>query len=105
VWIYTSKEVECIHATLDVLPGVIKMLGTGCSRYLKGLIPQLIHPLLPSMVSPSRNMQLSSLRALGVLVDECAPRMPRWKGTVIDGVAKCWVGIVDTGIDDPGKYY
>ncbi|KIM83994.1 hypothetical protein PILCRDRAFT_68800, partial [Piloderma croceum F 1598] len=102
VWIYASMEPECVQATLDVLPGVIEMLGVGCARYLKALIPQLIYPLLPSLVGPSREMQLSSLRALHVLIDECLPRMPRWKGTILDAVAKCWVGIIDSGVNDPG---
>jgi len=102
VWIYASMEPECVQATLDVLPGVIEMLGIGCARYLKALIPQLVHPLLPSFVSPSREMQLSSLRALHVLIDECSPRIARWKGTILDAVAKCWVGIIDSGADDPG---
>jgi len=102
VWIYASMELECVQATLDVLPGVIEMLGIGCARYLKVLIPQLIHPLLPSLVGPSKGMQLSSLRALHVLIDECSPRIPRWKGTILDAVAKCWVGIIESGADDPG---
>jgi len=94
-------EPDCVQATLEVLPGVFEMLGIGCVRFLKALVPQLNYPLLPSLVSPSRNMQLTSLRTLGVLMNACAPRMPRWKGTIIDAVAKCWVGIVDAGIDDP----
>jgi hypothetical protein len=95
-------EPQSVQATLDVIPGVIEMLGIGCARYLKALIPQLTHPLLPSFVSPSRDMQFSSLRVLGVLIDECSPRMHRWKATILDAVAKCWVGIVDSGVDDPG---
>jgi hypothetical protein len=104
VWIYTSTEVESIQATLEVLPDVIEMLGIGCARYLKALVPQLIHPLLPSHVSPSRDMQTTSLRALDVLVKECSPRMPKWKDTILDAVAKCWVCIVDLGLDDPGSH-
>src|SRR6266436_1348326 len=48
VWIYASMEPQSVQATLDVIPGVIEMLGIGCARYLKALIPQLTHPLLPS---------------------------------------------------------
>ena len=104
VWIYAATEPETVQATLEVLPGAIEMLGIGCARYLKALIAQLIYPLLPSPVVPSRDFQLNSLRTLGFLVDECTPRMLRWKGIILDAVAKCWVGIVDAGVDDPGKH-
>lgn len=104
IWIYASMEPESVQATLDVIPGVIEMLGIGCTRYLKALVPQLIHPLLPSLVGSSREMQLSSLRALHVLIDECSPRIPRWKGTILDAVTKCWVGIIDSGANDPGTH-
>jgi hypothetical protein len=101
---YASMEPESVQATLEMLPDVIEMLGIGCARYLKALIPQLIHPLLPSPVKTSRDMQLVSLRVLGFLIDECLPRMPRWKGTILDAVAKCWVGIIDLGVDDLGRH-
>jgi len=100
VWIYASMEPESVQATLEVLPDVIEMLGIGCARYLKALIPQLTHSLLPSLVNQSRDMQFASLRTLGVVVDECAPRMPRWKDTILDAIAKCWVEIIDTGVED-----
>jgi hypothetical protein len=105
VWIYASMEPESVQATLEVLPDVIEMLGIGCARYLKALIPQLTHSLLPSLVNQSRDMQFASLRTLGVVVDECAPRMPRWKDTILDAIAKCWVEIIDTGVEDSGKHY
>jgi hypothetical protein len=104
VWIYAPTEPESVEATLQVLPAVIEMLGIGCARYLKALIPQLTHPLLPSLVSPSRNMQFASLRALGVLINECSPQMHRWKSAILGAVAKCWVGIVDSDVDGPGKH-
>lgn len=47
-------------------------------------------------------MQLSSLRALGALIQECAPRMQLWKGTIVSAVAKCWVGIIDASVEDTG---
>ena len=104
VWIYASTEVESVQATLEVLPDVLEMLGIGCARYLKALVPQLIHPLLPNHVSPSRDMQSTSLRALGVLIKVCSPRMPRWKDTILDAIAKCWVCIVDLDLNDPRRH-
>jgi hypothetical protein len=98
-------EPESVQVTLEVLPAVIQMLGIGCARYLKALIPQLTHSLLPSFVNPLRTMQLFSLRALGVLIDECSPRMHRWKGKILDAIGKCWVGIADLGMDDSGTFF
>lgn len=47
-------------------------------------------------------MQLSALRALSVIIDVCQHRMFRWKGTIIEGVGKCWVTLVDAGTENEG---
>jgi hypothetical protein len=122
VWFYGYGEPETIQATLDVLPSVFTALGIGCARYLKvaaqfaicisafsrlilqPLVLQLVHPLLPAPENPATiPFQLSSVRALAVLVEECAPRMPSWKGTILDGVCRCWVNLVESGADNTGK--
>lgn len=43
-------------------------------------------------------MQLSALRALGVVIDICAGRMQHWRGTIAEGVGKCWVTIVESEV-------
>jgi hypothetical protein len=59
---------------------------------------QLIHPLLPNPLNPAPiELQVSSLRVLEILIDECAPCMPRWKFTILDGVGRCWVTLKDSG--------
>lgn len=65
---------------------------------MQALIPQLAYPLKADpMTAPSVELQLSSLRALEILITECAPCMPRWKGAIIDGVGRCWVALKDSG--------
>jgi hypothetical protein len=59
---------------------------------------QLIHLLLPNPLNPPPiKLQVSSLRVLEVLIEECAPCMPRWKITILDGVGRCWVTLKDSG--------
>lgn len=59
---------------------------------------QLIHLLLPNPLNPPPvELQVSSLRVLEILIDECAPCMPRWKFTILDGVGRCWVTLKDSG--------
>jgi hypothetical protein len=58
----------------------------------QALIPQLVHPLHPvPYKKPRITLQLSSLRALETVIQECGPRIENWKGTIVEGVAKCWV--------------
>ncbi|KAF7982341.1 hypothetical protein HWV62_29056 [Athelia sp. TMB] len=100
VWMYASRDPDSIQATIEMLPDIVELLEIGCARYLKGLIPQLTHPLLPKIVASPSSLQLVSLQALSVIVKACAPRMHRWKGTILEAVAKCWVVIHDLAIDD-----
>lgn len=96
VWMYSSEDADTIEASSDVLPIVVRALGVGATRYLKALIPQLTHPLHPAPYKkPHLTLQLSSLHALGTVMQECAPCMQYWKGTILEGVAKCWVALWD----------
>jgi hypothetical protein len=49
-------------------------------------------------------LQLSSLRALGAVIRECAPRIEHWKGTIVEGLAKCWVVLWDGKKTDPSAF-
>jgi len=96
VWMYSSEDAGTVEASVDVLPIVVRALGVGAVRYLKALIPQLTHPLHPvPYKKPNIALQLSSLHALGTVMQECAPRIQYWKGTIVEGVAKCWVALWD----------
>lgn len=60
-----------------------------------------MHPLLPNPLNPPPlELQISSVQALVTLIDNCSPRMYRWKGTILDGIVKSWVTLVDSGEDD-----
>ena len=59
---------------------------------------QIVHLLLPNPLHPTpMELQVSSLRVLEILIDECAPCMQRWKFTILDSVGRCWVTLKDTG--------
>lgn len=36
-----------------------------------------------------------ALDVLATLLDVCAPRISSWNETILDGIGRCWVGIVD----------
>ena len=62
----------------------------------QALIPQLMHPLHPvPYKKPRITLQLSSLRALEIVIQECSSRIENWKGTIVEGVAKCWVVLLE----------
>lgn len=122
VWLYSSDNSDVILATLDTLPLIVQALGIGSCRYLKvhhltlnfvlgphsyptrtpqALIQQLVHPLLPNEFKPTPlELQMSSLVALTTVIEECAPRIILWKGTILDGVARCWVNMGISPADD-----
>ena len=35
IWIYASRELETLQASIDVIPDIVGLLGIGSSRYLK----------------------------------------------------------------------
>ncbi|CCM03990.1 uncharacterized protein FIBRA_06146 [Fibroporia radiculosa] len=101
VWIYAARDADAIEASVDVLPMAVQALGIGSVRYLKGIVPQLIYPLTPAPENvATKQLQFSSLRALAVVIRECAPRMHKWKGVILEGVLKCWVSLIDVGTSD-----
>ncbi|KAI9512928.1 hypothetical protein F5148DRAFT_972809, partial [Russula earlei] len=101
VWMYGSEDADAVEASVDVLPVVVRALGIGATRYLKALVPQLTHPLHPiPYKKPRITLQISSLRALETVIQECDHRIENWKGTIVEAVAKCWVMIWDTKMDE-----
>ena len=60
------------------------------------MIPQCVHCItLNENVPRTPALEKASLKALVALIQECEPRMDRWKGTIIEGVVKYWVTLVD----------
>ncbi|KAH9938718.1 uncharacterized protein B0H18DRAFT_1081270 [Fomitopsis serialis] len=82
IWFYAMHEQDAIEATIDVLPA-------SCTRW--AIVPQLVFPLMPVPENAAHpRLQLSSLRALAVVIRTCAPRMHKWKGQILEGTLKCW---------------
>ncbi|GBE79126.1 hypothetical protein SCP_0203230 [Sparassis crispa] len=101
VWMYATLNPDALEASLEVLPEVVRTLDIGTVRYLSAIIPQLVFPLLPVPEnSQSTRFKLLSVAALAVVISVCAPRMPQWKDNILEGILKCWVGLVDSGADD-----
>ncbi|KAL4261910.1 TTI2 family protein [Pleurotus pulmonarius] len=97
IWLYSSLDLAAVEASVEALPLVIDALGLGCTRFLKALIPQLVYPLSQNNTSSAIDFQFHSTRALGHVIDACAPRIHRWKGSIVDGVGRCWVATQDGG--------
>ncbi|KAJ7895953.1 hypothetical protein B0H14DRAFT_3425910 [Mycena olivaceomarginata] len=93
VWPYASGDrLPALVASIDALPPVLEMLGVGCARSSSR------NSCTPSRrpTPPPPPLQLASLRALGALVAACPDRIPAWKGTILNAVARCWVGAVES---------
>jgi hypothetical protein len=93
-WMYGYREPILIQATYEVLPRVLQALGVACVRYLKVMLPQLIHTLVPLPEAKALlSLQEASARALREVIRHGGQRMGYWSGEVISGVAKCWVSL------------
>ncbi|KAI0773742.1 hypothetical protein C8Q74DRAFT_1417939 [Fomes fomentarius] len=101
IWIYASQEPDAIQASVDAIPEIVRLLDVGTARYLKALIPQLTYPLIPSLENgASISFKRSSLQALCAVMEACAPRIHKWRGTILDAILKCWVDIADRDVQD-----
>jgi hypothetical protein len=99
-WMFGYREPLLIQATYEVLPQILEVLGITCVRYLKALVPQLLHTLVPlEGAQPSITMQEASLRALRDVIRFASPRMAYWSGEIVGCTAKCWVILQDKHIN------
>jgi len=78
---------------------------------IQSIIPQLA-PIMamrstmqeqPENISDIIELQKSAGRVMLVIMDVAACRMEGWKFMILDGVARCWVGLVDFDSDGIGK--
>ncbi|KAJ7162616.1 hypothetical protein C8R43DRAFT_1173293, partial [Mycena crocata] len=102
VWPYASDRLDALLASIEALPSVVAILGVGCARYLKVLIAQLVHPLTPlEYEKTSVTLQIASLRALCAIMESCPERITQWKGTIVNGVGRCWINMLDSTENAP----
>ncbi|THH18035.1 hypothetical protein EW146_g2890 [Bondarzewia mesenterica] len=101
VWMYGYHDQDIIEASVQVLP--ILRFNVITNWIMKALIPQLSHPLHPNPDKPPQKaLQMTSLRALLCVMQACSPRIYRWKGTILDAVANCWVTLADSAEEGSG---
>ncbi|KAF7301516.1 hypothetical protein MIND_00717000 [Mycena indigotica] len=97
VWPYSSNRIDALIASIDALPSIFAVLSVGCARYFKVLMAQLVYPLAPlEHQQTTVELQIASLRALTALFRACPQRIAGWKGTILNGVARCWVDTVES---------
>jgi len=93
IWVYARhEESDVIEASTDVLPEVVHALGIGTARYLNGLIPQCTFLIAPNDTRPEpATTNLSALKALIAIMEECQPRLNRFKGSIFGTAGECWM--------------
>ena len=57
----------------------------------------------PENISDVIELQKSAGRVMLVIMDVASCRMVGWKFMILDGVARCWVRLVDFDSDGIGK--
>ncbi|KAF9557416.1 hypothetical protein CPC08DRAFT_819874 [Agrocybe pediades] len=102
IWLYAEDKPQVVLATFRALPNLLKALDIGGVRFLKALIPQLAHALIPRpLIDRNPAMQTSAMFVLETLLDTCRPRIPPWKETILDAIGRCWVDLIDEGKKAP----
>jgi len=98
IWIHASRDVATVRATVDQVPLLVGTLGICAVRYLRPLILQLLNPLYPpppgvqqTASQQDDELRISSLRSLSSVIETCRNRIPAWKRSILDAVARCWV--------------
>jgi hypothetical protein len=95
-WMFGYRDSLLIQASYDVLVSLLEQLGVACVRYLKAMVPQLLHTLnAATELKNDISMQESSLRALKAVIRHGAPRIAFWTGEIVGGVAKAWTILVE----------
>ncbi|CAG7849407.1 SubName: Full=Uncharacterized protein {ECO:0000313/EMBL:CCA71807.1} [Serendipita indica DSM 11827] len=91
-WSFGYREPLLIQASYDVLPNLLDALGVAFVRYLKAIVPQLVHTISspPEMKVPP-TLREAALRCLIKVVDIGASRVSYWSGEIISGIAKALV--------------
>ncbi|KAH7097590.1 hypothetical protein BKA62DRAFT_623655 [Auriculariales sp. MPI-PUGE-AT-0066] len=104
VWGYASQDEETINATIDLLPSIFDELGISTCRYLKFLVPQLIHPMTADPVQKvSAQLYLASLSTLRCLMRTCQERIPgAWSTVIITSLSRGWIKSHDVDADTRG---
>lgn len=111
-----------------VLPPIISALGLGSARFLKGVVPAVADWLVLPIPTPHSSgpptsgmhldaerdqgkqsghsgpnggfpLHIAALHVIRTLCDTCAPCLNPWAVTIIDCLARCWVGCVDAEAD------
>lgn len=133
IWIYSEQNLAAMKATIDALPDVLRALDTATVSFLKvglplyaawyprfrthkgflqSLVPQLAHilamrsnmPVQPENLNEIIELQKSAGRLMLVIIEVGACRMEGWKFTILDCVARCWVGLVDFSSGGMGEH-
>ncbi|KAG5635343.1 hypothetical protein H0H81_011646 [Sphagnurus paluster] len=68
IWLYAYDQPDIVVASLEALAPVLRALKIGNARFLK---------------------------LLRILMEECAPCIPRWKTAILDGIVRSWVTLKD----------
>ena len=109
VWRYSGEKVAFARVAADAVALIVPRLGLGSVRFLpvrrldisRALTSQVFVPALTSILrfpSPSLGMaplHLAHVRALATIVQHAQPRIGRWRGDILGGVATCWTGLRD----------
>ncbi|CAK9785518.1 hypothetical protein CC85DRAFT_329237 [Cutaneotrichosporon oleaginosum] len=105
-WTYASSS--AISVLVDIARNtevLIGILGVGIARWLKSIIPALLAPLQHEPTPNRLGLYVANLNALLVLLRGLrgSGRVDRWRGQVLDVVARVWIQVGDYGYSGTDK--
>ncbi|KAI9448510.1 hypothetical protein H4582DRAFT_94075 [Lactarius indigo] len=104
---YSSEDGDTVEASVDSITDCRAHARSRCNTIPQGANPatRASTPFLFLIRSRTLRCNYLPFRALETVIQECAPRIQYWKGTIVEGVAKCWVALWDAKKEgeEPGK--
>lgn len=98
---YHGDNITTAIILLRALPGFIDRLGITTVKYLKDLVPLLCDKMaFPSVHSRVNDLVKAALVSMQVLIKTCWPRIPRYGGMILAGLATAWTHAIDAAEKD-----
>ncbi|GMK59893.1 hypothetical protein CspeluHIS016_0901100 [Cutaneotrichosporon spelunceum] len=105
-WTYASSSAIAVLADIARnAEALISVLGVGFARWLKSTIPSLLAPLQHEPTPNRLELYAANLSTLLALLKTLrgTGRVDRWRGQILDVVARVWVQVNDYGYLDKEK--
>jgi len=99
IWIFAPEKIVFAILAAQAVYSIATRMQLGILRFYK----DLLHPLLSTLKMPLSvenkdvlQLYVETAKSIRLLVKIGKPCLARWRGLIVSGISKCWLGISDT---------